>query len=175
MTEELPDRLDQDRNVLLRGRERAVHGRRVVIAVLGAVVVLALANAFGQEATTSRAGDARAQLEVRVAPRLRGGLFFQGKIVVTAHSSIEHPVIELGKGWSEEIQANTVAPDPESSTSSKDTLSLDYGPLRAGETLTVWMQFEANPTGAGRRDQSVRLLDGEEPLAVVTRRVTVFP
>ena len=175
MTERLPERLDQDRHVQLHGRQRSVLGRRIVIAVLAAVVALTLVNTFGQDSTTSQASGERAQLNVRVSPHLRGGLLYQGRITVTARAPIERPVIELGEGWIEEIQTNTVAPSPESETSTSDRWLLEYASLGAGETLTVWMQFGVNPTGAGRRDQSVRLLDGDEPLATVTRRVTVFP
>jgi hypothetical protein len=175
MNNHLPERLDQDRHVRMQGRARGVAGRRVVMAVLAVVVALALANVFGQDSTTSSAQAEAAQLKVRIPPHLRGGLLFQGRIDVTARDAIERPVIELGEGWIEEIQANTVAPSPESETSRHDRWVLEYPSLRAGERLTVWLQFGVNPTGAGRRDQSVRLLDGDEQIAAVSRRVTVFP
>ena len=85
------------------------------------------------------------------------------------------PVIELAKGWIEEIQANTIEPAPESETSRGGRLSLEYGRLEAGERLTVWMQFEANPNAAGRRDASIRLLDDDKPVAAIDLDVTIYP
>ena len=106
---------------------------------------------------------------------LRGGLLYQGRIVVEARETIDKPVIELAPGWIEQMQVNTVAPSPDSEVSRDGKWSLEYARLAAGDRLTVWMQFGINPTGAGRRDQSVRLLDGDEPIAEVERRVTVYP
>jgi hypothetical protein len=173
MTDDLPDKLEPDRHLHVSSSGTAA--RRIVMALFAVIAVLALLNVFGQDATSSRASGERGQLEVSVPPHLRGGLFYQGKIVVRALSAIERPVVQLREGWIEEIQANTVAPAPESESSDADSWSLEYDSLAAGETLTIWMQFEVNPLGAGRRDQSVRLLDGEEPLASVSRRLTVFP
>jgi hypothetical protein len=175
MSTELPERLDRSRHVGREGRSRALIIRRVVLGVLSAIVVLALLNVFGQTSTTSRAEAPRADLEVRVPAHLRGGLLYQGRIVIEARDTIDKPVIELGPGWIEEIQANTVAPSPDSEVSRDGRWTLEYARLAAGDKLTVWMQFGVNPTGAGRRDQSVRLLDGDEQIAEVQRRVTVYP
>lgn len=175
MSTELPERLDRGRHVGLEGRSRGLIVRRVVVGALGAVVVLALLNVFGQTSTTSRAETTRADLEVHVPAHLRGGLLYQGRIVVEARETIDKPVIELAHGWIEQMQVNTVAPSPDSEVSRDGKWSLEYARLAAGDRLTVWMQFGINPTGAGRRDQSVRLLDGDEPIAEVERRVTVYP
>ena len=85
------------------------------MGALGAVVVLALANVFGQTSTTSRA-EAPA-CRPRGARRRRtcaAGSSYQGQIVVEAHEAIDKPVIELGDGWIEQMQVNTVAPSPDS-------------------------------------------------------------
>ena len=175
MSNELPDRLDRGRHVGLEGRSREPIVRRVVMGALSAIVLLALLNVFGQTSTTSRAEVPQADLEVHVAAHLRGGLLYQGRIVVEAHDTIDKPVIELAPGWIEQMQVNTVAPSPDSEVSRDGKWSLEYARLAAGERLTVWMQFGVNPTGAGRRDASVRLLDGDEPIAEIDRDVTVYP
>ncbi|MEA2194798.1 MAG: hypothetical protein QOG42_1232, partial [Solirubrobacteraceae bacterium] len=41
--------------------------------------------------------------------------------------------------------------------------------------LTLWFQYEVNPTGVGRRDHSVTLLDAAEPLARVPGDLTTLP
>jgi hypothetical protein len=39
----------------------------------------------------------------------------------------------------------------------------------------AYLQFQVNPASMGRRDQGVRLLDGERILASVDRTFVVFP
>ena len=89
MSTELPERLDRGRHLGLEGRSRALIIRRVVLGVLSAVVVLALLNVFGQTSKTSRAEAPRADLEVRVPAHLRGGLLYQGRIVIEARDTID--------------------------------------------------------------------------------------
>src|SRR5689334_16781848 len=99
MSTELPERLDRGRHVGLQGRSHWLIGRRVVVAALLAVVLLALLNVFGQTHTTSRAAAPQAGLEVKAPDHLRGGLLYQGRIVIQARETINKPVIELGPGW----------------------------------------------------------------------------
>ena len=106
---------------------------------------------------------------------MRGGLFFQGRLDVVARERIRTPVLVLGEGWTEEMQLNTLEPAPASESSDDGRLELEYDPLRAGDHLTVWLQFEVNPTGAGRRDRSVELLDGDRSLARAPAEITVLP
>jgi hypothetical protein len=173
--DDLPIGLRRDRHLELRGRSAEPWWRRAVIAVLAAVVIAALAGAFGQEAQTARARSAAATLTVRAPHAVRGGLFFQGRLDIVAGRALAKPRIVLGPGWTEQMQLNTIEPSPASETSSAGRLELDYDPLKAGDHLTVWLQFEANPTGAGRRDRAVTLLDGDRALAHVPGMLTSFP
>jgi hypothetical protein len=60
--------------------------------------------------------------------------------------------------------------------SSRDGLVvLSYDRLAAGDRMTVWAQFQVNPTQPGRRDFSVELDDAETPVARVSRKITVMP
>jgi hypothetical protein len=173
---DLPGRLDRDRHVELSGRHHQPWGRRAVLAVLGVMVLLGLLNVFGQHPVASQADTARATLRVKAPERLRGGLFYQGRIDVVARDRIGTPTLRLGPGFSEGMQINTIEPSPAAESSSAGRLELEFDPLHQGDHLTVWMQFEVNPTDAwGRREQSVTLLDGDQPLTAVQRKVTVFP
>lgn len=172
---ELPHALRRDRHIDLTGRRKEPWVRRVVMALLAAVVIAALAGVFGQEERTARATTGSATLIVRAPERVRGGLFFQGRIDVTATRRIAHPRLVLGPGWSEQLQLNTIEPAPTAETSRAGRLQFDYDTLRHGERLTVWLQFEVNPTGTGRRDRTVTLLDGDRPLTTIHRKLTVLP
>ena len=143
--------------------------------MLALVVVAALLGTVGQSPTTLHAQAPAATLTVKAPERVRGGLFFQGRLDIVARERIGAPRIVLGEGWTEEMQLNTIEPSPASESSSDGRLALGYDALRPGDHLTVWMQFEVNPTGVGRRDRTVALFDGGRLLARAPAKVTVLP
>jgi hypothetical protein len=174
-SEDLTIGLRRDRHVELRGRGAEPWCRRATIAVFAAVVVAALAGAFGQQQDTARAQAAAGTLTVRAPQQVRGGLFFQGRLDIVARRPMAKPRIVLGPGWTEEMQLNTIEPSPASESSSAGQLEFEYDPMKAADHLTIWMEFEANPTSMGRRDRAVTLLDGDRVIAHVPGRLTAFP
>ena len=173
--ETLPHGLRRDRHVDLDGRRGEPWVRRTVIAVLAVVVLAALLGFAGQSPGILVARAATATLTVQAPERVRGGLFFEGRIDVVARDRVGTPRIVLGPGWTDEMQLNTIEPAPASESSSDGRLELEYDPLHSGDHLTIWMQFEVNPTNVGRRDRSVTLLDGERVLARARATITVQP
>jgi hypothetical protein len=172
---ELSIGLRHDRHVELRGRSSEPWWRRGVLAVMAAVVIAALAGLFGQQHETAHAETSAASVTVRAPATIRGGLFFQGRIDIVAHQAIKRPRLVLGPGWTEQLQLNTLEPSPTSESSSAGRLELEYDPMKPADHLTLWMQFEANPTGFGRHDRSVTLLDDAAPLARVPGDITALP
>ena len=173
--ETLPHGLRRDRHVDLEGRRGEPWVRRSVIAVLAVVVLAALLGFAGQSPGILVAHAATATLTVQAPERVRGGLFFEGRIDIVARDRVGTPRIVLGPGWTDEMQLNTVEPAPASESSSDGRLELEYDPLHSGDHLTIWMQFEVNPTNVGRRDRSVTLLDGERVVARAPATITVLP
>jgi hypothetical protein len=174
-SDELSIGLRRDRHLELHGRQAEPWWRRGVLAVMGAVVVAALAGVSGQQHETAHAETSAASVTVRAPGVVRGGLFFQGRIDIVAHQAVKKPRLVLGPGWTEELQLDTLEPSPTAESSSAGRLELEYDPLRPADHLTVWLQYEANPTGMGRRDRSVTLLDASRPLARVPGDITAFP
>lgn len=168
-------RLDRSQDLELSGRRRHPTYRRIGLAILGVVVVAALLDAFGQESTTTVASGPAAVLSVESPVRLRGGLYFQTRIQVEARRRLAHPKLVLSPGWLEATTLNTVAPSPESESSSAEGLALTFPPLPAGETLVVWMNWQVNPTNVGTHGEDVELRDGATSIATVHRTLTVFP
>ena len=74
------------------------------------VVLAALLGVFGQQHETVRAQAAEASLTVKAPARIRGGLFFQGRVDILARERIRRPVIALGEGWTEEISSTRSSP-----------------------------------------------------------------
>ena len=107
--------------------------------------------------------------------RLRGGNYFQTRIIVRASRNIQNPRLILDKGFLEGITINSIEPQAMQDLSRRDSVVLEYNQLSAGDKLTVWMQNQVNPTTVGRRLQSVSLDDGTTQIARITRHVTFFP
>jgi hypothetical protein len=149
--------------------------RRSFFTLLLLVLLAALFNVFGQSPTSTHAAVAAADLEVFAAERLRGGLYYQGRITVEAKKEIEKVILVFDSGWTEQMQINTIEPSPVGESSRDGRLTLDMGHLGAGHKLVVWLQFQVNPTNVGRRSQDVELYDDSTLLATADRTVTVFP
>ena len=170
-----PDGLTLKRNRDLVGHERRPLVRRILVAVLAFVVLLALLNVFGQRPTTSTASAAGAELAVYSPPRLRGGLIFESRFHVTARSEIRDATLVLDPGWLEGMTLNTVEPSPVGESSRDGRIAFDLGHIPAGGEYLLFLQFSVNPTNVGRRSTDVDLYDGDRRLVHVDRTVTVWP
>jgi hypothetical protein len=153
--------------------ERAA--RWLFLGLLSLISVAGLLNAFGEHPSTTRVAEPAADLTVFAPARLRGGLFYEGRVTVEARERIDDAVLVLDHGWTEQMTVNTIEPSPVDESGRDGRLSLGYGPLEAGERLTVYLQLQANPTNVGRRSQRVELRDGPKLVAAANRTVTVFP
>jgi hypothetical protein len=158
-----------------RALTRGLWARRVVMTLLLALVILALAGVFGQRGSTHAAAGPQATMKLGVPSAVRGGLLFQAKVEIAAHRAIEHPRLVLANGWTEGLQLNTIEPSAQSESSRDGRLVLSYDRLAAGDTMTVWFQFQVDPTESGRRDFTIELDDAEQPVARIAHKITVFP
>jgi hypothetical protein len=153
--------------------ERSV--RWALVAVVSAISIAGLLNVFGQHPKTTHASGAAGELTVFAPERVRGGLFYEGRITVDAQQTIDDTVIVLDPGWAEQTSINTIEPSPVDESGRDGRLSLGYGKLEAGERLVVYLQLQVNPTNVGHRSQRVELRDGADLIAASNRTVTVFP
>jgi hypothetical protein len=158
-----------------RSLTRGLWTRRVIMGLLALVPLAALAGAFGQQPSTSAASGSAATLSLDAPERVRGGLFFQSRIDVRAVRDVQHPRLVLDDGWLEGMQVNSIEPSPTGEASRDGRVVLSYDPLRAGDRLTVWLQFEVDPTNVGRRSYGLELDDAAAPIARVHRTITVLP
>ncbi len=149
--------------------------RWLFVAVVLAIALAALANVFGQRPSTHRVTAGGATLSVQGPGAIRGGLLFQGRFEVDADRTIRRPTLVLDEGWLDGITLNTTEPEPTETQSEDRGLAMEFGRLDAGRTLTVYLEFQVNPTTIGRRSQDVTLRDGATPIATVERTVTIFP
>jgi hypothetical protein len=149
--------------------------RRVVLVLFAAGLVAVLAGAIGQQPSSSSAGGASARLTLSAPDTVRGGLLFQARVEIHPRGAIERPRLVLPRGWFEGMQVSSIEPQPTDESGVRGDVILTYGPLAAGESMTVWLQFQVDPTTLGRRPAGVRLLDGAATLATIDHDLTVLP
>jgi hypothetical protein len=157
------------------GMQRGLWARRIVMTALFAVALLALWDVFGQGQSDSVANGTAATMTVTAPATVRGGLYFQARIDITAHAAVEHPRLVFDEGWLEGMQVNSIEPAADSESSRDGRLVLSYGPLEPGDILRIWLQFQVDPTMPGTRTHGVELDDGTTRLARVDRDLKVLP
>ena len=149
--------------------------RRGILTVLGVLVLLALLNGYGQRPADSVARVPAATMRLSAPERIRGGLFFQSRLDITATQAIDHPRIVIDEGWLEGMQVNSIEPAPVGETGREGRVVLSYDAMKPGDLLRVWFQFEVNPTNVGRRSYAVELDDAEQPVARLAPTITALP
>ena len=173
---DVPDAIVLKRDRDLEGRENDVWVRRVLMALVAAIPVVALFNVFGQRPDTHTLVGPAASLKIYAPARLRAGLLYEARFHVTARQELKDAYLVLGPGWAEGMSINTIEPSPVSEASNAGRLSLELGHLPAGQSYILFMQFQVNPTNVafGRR-QTVWLTDGKTRLLTFSRDLTIFP
>ena len=171
----LPPGLRGDRHVELVGRRRGAWGRRIGLGVLLAGVLVGLGNGFGQASSTTSQAAPAATLRVRAPARVRGGLLFQVRIDVVARRPLAQPKLVLGPGWNDGLTINTIEPSPAGEASRGGRLVLTFASMQPGDMLTLWIDYQVNPTHVGTTAQEVELDDRNAVLVGVHRTLTVFP
>jgi hypothetical protein len=164
-----------ERNRDLRGRQADVWVRRGGLLLMTVLVLAALANVFGQASTTSSASGPAASLRLRAPERVRGGDLFQARFDVYANREIRQPELILDTGWLDGLTQNTTSPQPPVERSDNGRFVYQYDTIPAGRKLTVFFQYQVNPTHVGKTDQDVELWDGTTKLVHLDRSFITFP
>jgi hypothetical protein len=159
----------------LEGRGHEAWVRRLLLALIGLVPLLALLNVFGQRPQTARASTAAAALTVRAPTRARGGLIYAARFRIDARQELKDATLVLDPSWAEGYTVNGQAPSPLKEASRDGRIAYSFGHLAAGHSLLFFLSLQVNPTNIGHRAQNVDLYDGETRLASVHRTVTIFP
>ena len=149
--------------------------RRAILTALGVLVLLGLLNRYGQRPADSVARVPAATMRLSAPDRIRGGLFFQSRLEISAAQPIDHPRIVIDEGWLEGMQVNSIEPAPIGEAGRDGRVVLSYDAMKPGDLLRVWFQFEVNPTNVGRRSYAVALDDAERPVARLAPTITVLP
>jgi hypothetical protein len=159
----------------LEGRGHEPWVRRAGLLLLLALSLTALLNVFGQRAQSSSASGPAAVLSLNAPSKARGGDIFQARFEVRASQEVRQPLLVLDPGWLDGLTQNTSSPAPAEERTDNGRIVLEYDTIPAGRKLTVWLQYQVNPTHAGKTEQDVELRDGDTRLVHLDHSLTVFP
>ena len=172
---QIPDSIVLRRDRDLGPRRNDIWVRRGLFALICVVPVLALLNVFGQRPERSTGTAPAAQLTVSAPSRVRGGLLYQARFVITAKQKLTQASLVLDRGWLDGLTINTIEPSPVSESSKDGKLALDLGPISPGHSYLFALDYQVNPTTVGRQDQALTLYDGNRALITLHRTLTIFP
>jgi hypothetical protein len=172
---DIPDGIVVKRDRDLAGRRNEIWVRRGLFSLLPLVSLLALLNLFGQHPQTTQKTAPAATLKLFAPSRVRSGVIWQARFRITARDELKNATLVLGPGWLESMTLNTIEPSPLSEGSDNGNLVLELGHIPAGKSHLLFLQFQTNPTNAGRRSVPVSLRDGDQEILSVDRTITVFP
>lgn len=172
---DVPDRIVLRRHLELGGPGFNRPARYALLALLGAFLVLGLANVFGQRPSGHLVDTPAAKLELYVPSHLRGGLMYEARFTITAHRDVGNAILQFSPGWNEGQQLNTIEPSPLGQASRDGDMLFTLGHIASGRTYRLFMQYQVNPTNVGHRRADVTLYDGGAKLATIHRTITVFP
>jgi hypothetical protein len=171
----IPDAIVLRRDRDFEGRGGEIWIRRALFGLVCVVPVLALANVFGQRPQVSTATAPAAKLSVSAPAHVRGGLLYQVRFRVTARKKLDQAALVLDRGWLDGLTINTLEPSPASESSVDGKLGLDLGPIAAGDSYVLFVDYQVNPTTVDSQNQTVTLYDGNKALITIHRTLTVFP
>ncbi|MBA3717227.1 MAG: hypothetical protein H0W87_03235 [Actinobacteria bacterium] len=172
---EIPDTIVLKRDRYLAKRSKELWVRRTLFLLLTAFIVAALANVFGQRSSTSEMAVPAATLTIHSPTSLRSGLTFETRLRIIASQEIKDAIVVLSPEWIEGITFNTIEPSPVGEASKDGRLSFDLGHIPQGQTYSLYLQMQVNPTTFGMRTEETQVFDGKTLLLTSRRDVTIFP
>jgi hypothetical protein len=172
---EVPDRIVLERHRDLEGQRHRIWWRHGIVALLAVFILLGLLNLFGQAQKIVHAGTGAATLELAAPSSVRGGLLYTVRFTITARSEVKNAVLELGPGWAQGQQINTIEPTPLGQASRNGNLLFTLGHIPAGRKYVLYMGFQVNPTNILRHSADVTLYDSGTKLAHIDRTLMVYP
>lgn len=170
---------DLDPATTLGSARRERTARRVLAALLVAIVAAASAGYLGVREQTARAvaGDGT-ELEVRFQRITRRGLSTPLGIQVRRSASPfgRRPVVlRISSSYFELLDTNDIQPAPAAERSEGEAMVLEFDPPERSDTLRIHVDSRVDPSFGGSRSALVELVEGRRRLAAVDIATRVLP
>lgn len=159
-----------------QGRSRGwrAHASAIGLGVLALAMAFALTGLAGVEETLKDESEA-ASVEWHSPARIRNGEFFEMRLSVEAHETIDELVVGVEAGLWEDFTINTLFPAPTEETSEDGELRFTFGPLEAGTSFLMKVDAQINPDMLWRNEGAVTVYDGERQIGRVPVVIEVLP
>src|SRR3954453_3297026 len=155
---------------------RAQWGRRVLVAVLLAILVAGLVGLFGIRTRTAEASAGGYQLEVHFASIARPGVTVPLDLQIHHDGGFSGPItIAVPASYLSAVDAQSPQPEPTSSTSDGDVVVFQFDAPQ-GDTFGASWEAEVDPAAnMGRREATIAVIDNGNPVVSVPIRTWVLP
>lgn len=154
---------------------RARAGRRAILAVLLAILVLATANVFGPRVGAVTATGGGYRIAVTYAEVSRPGLATPWGIEVTREGGFDGPIrIATSRRYLHLFDYNVVHPQPTTETGTPEMLIWEFDPP-PGPTFRASFDGRLEPTEHLPQSASTSVLEGDVPVVTVHYTTRVVP
>lgn len=152
------------------------HASPVSLLILGAILAAALLGfAGGQPSPVRQVAHPAASLSVKAPEILRNGEFFEMIVTIRATSPMDDAVIAVSSDLWRDMTINTMIPAAEKESYRQGAHQFSYGPMAAGDVLSVKIDGQVNPALFGGTGGHISLFDGETRIATLPTTIAVRP
>lgn len=152
------------------------HASPLSILILAGVLMLALTGlAGGQPSPTITKDLGAASLRIKTPVILRNGEFFESQIEITPNIRLADAQLAIGSGLWRDVTINSMIPAASDEHFEKGAYRFSYGPLAAGETLSVKIDGQINPPLFAGTAGDVALYDGDKLVGRQELAIRVLP
>ena len=148
----------------------------VALVLLAILLTLAMLGYLGGGKSPRLFADSpQATLTVKTPIRLRSGLFFEQVVQVRARTPLADAVIGIGAPLWQDTTINSMIPAAADEGYEDGQYRLHYGPLKAGDSLTMKIDGQINPPLTVGTRGVIALFDGQRQIAEIPLHIRVLP
>lgn len=159
-----------------RARSWHRHANPAMLIALTVLLGVALTGTFGGGPNPLRVVETPAmRLTVNFPETLRNGEFFEMRAELTAKQPIGDAGLVIPASYWRDLTINSTLPAPAEERPAPDGYHLSWGPLDAGETLTIKIDGQINPPLVGGTTGEITVTDGDRVIARFPAMLKVYP
>lgn len=148
----------------------------ITFLILGSLVVAAAAGLFGGQPSPRVYSDfGPAALSVKTPAIIRNGEFFETVIDIRADAPIADVTFAVETALWRDMTINTMIPAPAEETFKDGEYRFSYGPLAAGDMLTIKIDGQINPPLFAGNEGAIAVYDGDRLIGRRHFRIKVLP
>ncbi|MGL5838165.1 MAG: hypothetical protein ACRCY3_06650 [Sphingorhabdus sp.] len=160
----------------VKGRDWRRYASVAAVLALGLFLGAALMGVFGGQPHPTRIVETpEARIALQLPERLRNGEFFEMRSTIRAKRDFTDATLVVSSGYFRDLTINTMIPAPTEEKSENGVYAFSYGELKTGDTLTIKIDGQINPSIFGGTEGTILLRDGDIPIATIPVRLRVLP